>query len=606
MTSSTPPLEQHSNEIANVLKKYKNSFMSIGIFSAVINLLMLVPSIYMLQVYDRVLASANEFTLLMLTALALGLYGLMGILEYIRAVIAVQIGLKFDEELSSRVYKAAFEKKLSGHKANASQSLQDLDNLRRFLTGTAIIALFDAPWFPIYLAVMFLFDFWIGILALAGAIILVFLAWVNQRWNKRLLSESSQLSIASNLTINNQLQHAETIQAMGMLNKLNIRWKKLHRAYLHKQSIASDRISVISSFSKTFRITLQSLVLGLGAYLVIEGRISAGMMIAGSILMGRVLAPIDQIIAAWKQWVSTRLSYQQLIQLLQQFPEQTKGMLLPEPTGRIQIEQVSAVPPQGHMPTLIQFSAQIEAGTIIGIVGASGAGKSTLARVLTGIWTPRIGVIRFDGANIQDWEKEQLGSFIGYLPQDVELFAGTVAENISRFAEPDALKVIEAAKLANVHELILRLPQGYDTPLGDFGQGLSGGQRQRVALARALYGLPKVVVLDEPNSNLDEAGEKALMQAIEHLKTLKITVFLITHKPQILASTDRLFVLDQGQLKLDGQTQEVLKSLNAQSTVQKPTSSVYSKQQSSKGGVDLTQRNRSHTTQFNSQAASYD
>ncbi|WP_445114895.1 type I secretion system permease/ATPase [Acinetobacter sp. WZC-1] len=583
MTSSHEP---QSSELLVALKKYRKSFASIGAFSAVINILMLVPAIYMLQVYDRVLASGNEFTLLMLTLIALGLYTLMGVLEYIRSIVAVNIGLGFNEQARQRVYTAAFEKNLAGLKSNASQSLQDMDNLRQFLTGGAIFALFDAPWFPVYLAVMFLFDFWIGILALGGAVVLVMIAWMNQAWSSRLLKESSQLSVAANLVANNQLQHADAIEAMGMLKNLSRRWQKLHRAYVHKQSIATDRMAVTASLSKSLRIALQSLVLGLGAWLVLEGRMSAGMMIAGSILMGRVLAPVDQIIAAWKQWTSTRLAYERLNTLLTDYPARESTMQLPAPTGQISLEQVSAVPPQGSSPTLVQISCQIAAGTAVGIVGASGSGKSTLARVITGVWKPRIGVVRMDGADIQRWDKDQLGHSIGYLPQDVELFAGTVAENISRFAEPDVEKVIAAARLANVHELILKLPKGYDTALGDSGQGLSGGQRQRIALARALYGSPRIVVLDEPDASLDEVGQKALITAIEQLKKQQITVLLITHRPPILAVTDRLMVLNQGQLKMDDKTQEVLKQLSS-ATAAKPATPVMAAKQVSSYNMSM-------------------
>ncbi|MCF5826375.1 type I secretion system permease/ATPase, partial [Pseudomonas syringae] len=359
---------------------------------------------------------------------------------------------------------------------------------------------------------------------------------------------------------------AEAIQAMGMLEALRRRWFTVHGRFLALQNRASDTGAVISSISKALRLCLQSLVLGLGALLVIRGDMTAGMMIAGSILMGRVLSPIDQLIAVWKQWSSARLAYGRLDQLLKTYAEPAPRMPLPAPRGQITAEQVSAAPPGRTSPTVQHVSFQLQAGEVLGVLGASGSGKSTLARVLVGVWPVLCGTVRLDGADMHRWDREALGPYIGYLPQDIELFGGTVAENIARFREDDASAVVAAAQLAGVHELILRLPQGYDTRLSDDGGGLSGGQKQRVALARALYGEPRLVVLDEPNSNLDAAGEAALTQAIGELKARGCTVVLVTHRTLSLNQTDRLLVLSEGRMQAFGPTAQVLQALSGQTS----------------------------------------
>lgn len=558
-----PSQGQPRNEIRAALGAYRGGFRSVGTFSAVINLLMLVPPLYMLQVYDRVLASGNTTTLLLLTVMAMGLLALMGALEYVRSLAVIHIGERLDARLGERVYGAAFERGLAGQGAQAGQATRDLDSLRQFITGNAVFAFFDAPWFPLYLLVMFLFHPWIGCLALVGALLLIALAWLNERLSQPPLREAGGLSVQASASAEAQLRHAEVIESMGMLDALARRWSMLHGGFVALQGLASERTALITSISKSLRVALQSLVLGLGAWLAVGGQISPGTMIAGSILMGRVLGPIDQVISAWRQWSSTRLAYQRLVALLETHPPRQAGMELPAPSGGVTVEPLSAVPPGGKVPTLVQVGFRLAPGEVLGVIGPSGSGKSTLARLLVGVWTPRIGTVRLDGAEIQRWDKARLGPHIGYLPQEVELFAGSVAENIARFAEPDADKVIAAAKDAGVHEMILALPNGYDTPLGDGGQGLSGGQRQRIGLARAMYGPPALVVLDEPNANLDEAGEKALMGALGRLRERGVTVVLITHRPTVLKATTHLLVLREGRLHKFGETQEVLQAVAA-------------------------------------------
>ncbi|TLG94111.1 type I secretion system permease/ATPase [Pseudomonas edaphica] len=547
------------------LSDYKSILISVGCFTALINLLMLVPSIYMLQVYDRVLSSQNETTLIMLTLMVVGFFAFIGVLEVVRSFIVIRIGSQLERGFNLRVYKAAFERNLKWGAGHAGQSLGDLTLVRQFITGPALFAFFDAPWFPIYLFVIFLFDVWLGVLATVGAVLLILLACLNEYLTKKPLGEASGYSQQSTQLATSHLHNAETIQAMGMLGALRKRWFQVHSRFLGLQNKASDTGSIISSLSKSLRLCLQSLVLGLGALLVIKGDMTAGMMIAGSILMGRVLSPIDQLIAVWKQWSSAKLAYQRLDGLLQEFPPEGEQMVLPAPKGQVSFEQVTAGPPGRRMATLHQVSFGLAAGEVLGVLGASGSGKSTLVRVLVGVWPTLAGTVRLDGADIHRWDRDDLGPHIGYLPQDIDLFSGSIVDNIARFGEVDPERVVQAAEQAGVHELILRLPHGYDTVLGDDGKGLSGGQKQRVALARALYGNPRLIVLDEPNSNLDTVGEAALDSAIAQMKAQGSSVILVTHRASSLAQADKLLVLDEGRLQVFGPCQEVLRALSGQS-----------------------------------------
>ncbi|RON09825.1 peptidase [Pseudomonas brassicacearum] len=555
-TTPTAPL-------LKALGDYKSILISVGCFTALINVLMLVPSIYMLQVYDRVLSSQNETTLAMLSLMVVGFFVFIGLLETVRSFIVIRIGSQLERRFNLRVYQAAFERNLFKGEGNAGQSLGDLTHIRQFVTGPALFAFFDAPWFPVYLFVIYLFNVWLGVFATVGAMLLIGLAFLNEAMTKKPLGEAGGYSQRSTQLATSHLHNAETIQAMGMLGALRKRWFQVHSRFLGLQNQASDTGAVISSLSKTLRLCLQSLVLGLGALLVIKGEMTAGMMIAGSILMGRVLSPIDQLIAVWKQWSGAKLAYRRLDALLQEFPPSDGAMELPAPKGQVTFEQVSAGPPGQRTATLHMVNFNLGAGEVLGVLGASGSGKSTLARVLVGVWPTLAGTVRLDGADIHRWNRDDLGPYIGYLPQDIELFSGSVAENIARFREADPQKVVEAAQQAGVHEMILRLPQGYDTLLGEDGSGLSGGQKQRVALARALYGGPSLVVLDEPNSNLDTIGEAALASAIAQMKAQGTSVILVTHRSSALAQADKLLVLNEGRLQAFGPSQEVLKALSS-------------------------------------------
>ncbi|MFA9215938.1 MAG: type I secretion system permease/ATPase [Sphingomonadaceae bacterium] len=554
-------LAKTTNEIQQILLTFKSTFITVGTFSAISNLLMLVPSLYMLQVYDRVLASRNEVTLLMLTLMMLAAYAFMGALELIRSFVLVRVGAQFDMQLNKRVYTAAFEQNLKKTGANAGQALVDLTNLRQFLTGNALFAFFDAPWFPLYLLVIFLFEPSLGIFALCGTVVLVACAYVNERVSHKPLSEANSMAIAASNMATNNLRNAEVIESMGMLPNLMGRWLKLHSRFLHLQAEASEKAGLVGAVTKFFQVSLQSLVLGFGALLVLENKITPGMMIAASILVGRALQPVQQVIAVWKSYANTRSAYERLSTLLEENPARTAGMELPKPHGAVSVEAVTAAPPGARAAVLKGVSFAVNAGDVLGVIGPSGSGKSTLARLLVGIWPSMVGKVRLDGADIFQWNKAELGPHIGYLPQDIELFGGTISENIARFGDIDAEKVVLAAKRAGVHDLILHFPEGYDTKLGDGGAGLSGGQRQRIGLARAMYGDPSVLVLDEPNSNLDDVGEMALLQAVNDLRARGKTIILITHRTSVIGATNKLLLLRDGVVTMFGPTNEVLQAL---------------------------------------------
>jgi ATP-binding cassette subfamily C exporter for protease/lipase len=550
-----------SNEITEALVKFKQVFYTIAIFTACINILMLVPSIYMLEVYDRVLVSRNETTLYVLSFMVLGLFALISVLEYIRSMVVIRIGAKMDTFLNNRVYTAAFEQNLGGMGVNAGQALNDLTTIRQFVTGNGMFAFFDAPWFPIYLLVIFVFNFWMGLFAFVSVALLVALAWLNEIVSRKPLAEANGVAIRSSNMATNNLRNAEVIEAMGMLPNMRVRWYEQHIQFLKLQAEASQKASRVSSITKFVQIAVQSLILGLGALLVIMGEVTSGMMIAGSILLGRALAPVQQIIAVWRQWSSVLSSYHRLQKLLADNPPREPGMELPKPLGNLSVEQVTAAPPNVGIAVLKSVSFQIQAGDCLGVIGPSGSGKSTLARLLVGVWRAAVGKVRLDGADVFLWNKDELGPHMGYLPQDIELFAGSISENIARFGKVDADKVVNAAKLAGVHDLILRLPEGYDSMIGDGGLGLSGGEKQRLGLARALYDEPALIVLDEPNSNLDDIGEIALTQAIIRLRQMRKTVVLISHRPSIIRETNKLLVLRDGMVSAFGPTDQVLKDL---------------------------------------------
>ncbi len=552
------------NEITEVLASFKKAFNTIGVFSAVINGLMLMPAIYMLQLYDSVLTSRNEMTLLMLTLIVIGAYIFLGALEYVRSFVLIRIGAKLDTQLNKRIYTAAFEQSLKQGEGNAGQALKDLTTIRQFMTGNALFAFFDAPWFPIYIAVIFMFHPWLGVFALFGTFTLILLAYINEKISRKPLDEANSMAVVSTNMASNNLRNAEVIEAMGMLPNLQSRWNKLHSRFLNLQADASEKSGIVTAISKSTTVALQSLMLGLGALLVLGNEISPGMMIAASILMGRAIAPVQLLISVWKQFGGARSAYDRLIKLLEQNPAREPGMSLPRPNGIINVENVTAAPPGSRVPVIKGLNISVAAGEVLGVIGPSGSGKSTLARLLVGVWPAAAGKVRLDGADVYLWNKDELGPSIGYLPQDIELFSGTVSENIARFGEVDPEKVILAANRAGVHQMILNMPEGYDTKLGDGGAGLSGGQKQRLGLARAMYDDPALIVLDEPNSNLDEIGEQALLTALIDLRKRGKTIVLITHRSSIISVTNKLLLLHEGMAKLFGPTEQVLAELKKQ------------------------------------------
>jgi PrtD family type I secretion system ABC transporter len=546
------------SELGAVLATCRSTFVMAAVFSSVINLLMVVPSLYMMQVYDRVLHSHSEATLFMLTLITVGLLGTMSLLEVFRSRILVRIGGRLDQMLGERVLAAQFSGSLKRLDGNPEQGMRDFDTVRQFLTGSGIFAFFDAPWAPLFLAIIFLLHPMLGFVALAGGAVLLALAFANNAVTKKPLASAGKVSASLSGAIDSSMRNAEVIEAMGMFQNFRHRWAARQGDILRLQAQAADRAGIVMGLTKFTRLLLQTAMLGGGAWLAIHEQISAGCIIASSVLMGRALAPVEQAIGVWKQFLGARVSYRRLNGLLQATERAGGRSNPPRPQGCVSAENIRAIPPGRDMPSLSDLSFELPSGQVLGIIGPSGAGKSTLARLLVGAWRPDAGTIRFDGSDIQSWNAETRGTFVGYLPQDVELFDGTVAENISRFGSMDGEAIVAAAKKADVHDLILRLPQGYDTPIGRGGSALSGGQRQRIGLARAVFGNPAIIVLDEPNSNLDDAGEAALVHAVSQMKTDGTTVVIISHRPSILSATDQILLLEAGKIRLFGSRAEVL------------------------------------------------
>lgn len=548
-------------ELEEALKACKGGFISAGVFSLFINLLMLVPAIYMLQVYDRALGSRSVETLVMLTVILVLLFITLALLQMVRSAILVRVGNRIDQSMNQKIFSAMFRQAIDRPERENAQPLSDLTTLRQYLTGQGPIAFFDGPWLPIYIAVLFVFHVWFGVAAIIASLILIALAWGNEKWTGKRLAMAGQANIQSSQYAASCLRNAEVVHAMGMENNLRSRWLTRHLVFLGNQADASDRAGILSNASKTLRMLFQSLMLGLGAYLAIEQEITSGMVIAGSILMGRALAPLDLMIGSWKGFSSARSSYQRLNDLFEKYRSQNTGMPLPPPEGQLSAESMVVVPPGAAATALSGVGFSLDKGEMLAIVGPSAAGKSTLARAVLGIWPLVNGTVRLDGADIHQWDKTELGPYVGYLPQDIELFEGSISENICRFGTLEPEKVVEAAKLAGVHELILGLPQGYDTQIAVVGGVLSGGQRQRIGLARAVYGSPRLIVLDEPNSNLDDQGEQALLSALEQLKVRGVTVILISHRKPILRLVDKMLVLSGGRTVAFGMRDEIMRGL---------------------------------------------
>ena len=554
---------QDEPEIKRILHSAKSGFVAVGVFSLFINLLMLVQPFYMLQVFDRVLRSRSTETLLFLSLVVLGLFILMGILQFIRSRILVRVGVSMDERLGGRLFDAMFRNSLRQRGGGSPQAIDDLSNVRQFLTGPGILALFDAPWMPVYLGVMFLFNPWLGIYGVACTLIIGGLTWANEVFTRAPLAKANEANRNARRFAGDNLRNAEVIHAMGMEPAIRERWLTRQARTINGQAFASDRAGVFSNASRVFRFMAQAFAYGIGALLVLQGQMSGGMIIACAILIGRALAPLDQITGAWRQIQQAREGYDRLSKLFDGFPEQPRHTSLPAPQGRLQLANVLAAPPGTRSPVLRGVGFNVEPGEGLGVIGPSAAGKSSLVRVILGVWPLLNGSVRLDGADVDQYNRDELGPYIGYLPQDIELFEGTVSQNIARFGEASDEAVVAAAQLAGAHDMILQLPDGYDTAVGVGGNTLSAGQRQRVGLARALFGTPRLVILDEPNSNLDDAGEQALTGAVQRLKAQGVTVLVVTHRRSILAQMDKLLVLQQGQVAAFGERDEVLSRLQS-------------------------------------------
>lgn len=555
---------QAADDLSSALKASKKGFLAAGFFSLFINILMLTAPFYMLQVYDRVVTSRSLETLLFLTIIMIFLFSVLGVLEWVRSRILVRVSNQIDQFLSHRVYSSMFKAGVKMPGQRTAQPLTDLTSIRQFMTGNGLFAFFDAPWFPIYIGLLFVFHQAFGWFALGAGAILLTIAILNEKFTKKMLMEANGENIKAQNLANSNLRNAEVLHAMGMLPNIMGRWRNQHRAFLAKQTDASDRAGVFANLSKVLRMIFQSSILGLGAYFVVKNEMSPGMMIAGSILLGRALAPLDLLINSWAGFNNARAARSRLDELLHEYPQEDRSMSLPKPEGQIEAENLFVAPPGSKTATVKSMSFKVEPGDLVGIIGPSAAGKSTLAKAILGIWPTLSGSLRIDSAEVQHYNRDEIGPHIGYLPQDIELFNGTVSENIARFSNVDPEKVVAAAKKAGVHDLILQLSDAYDTKIGVDSGALSGGQRQRIGLARALYNDPKIVILDEPNSNLDEQGENALSETMGILKQEQVTTFVISHRTSILKSIDKLMVLREGHLQLFGDKEEVMQKLVAQ------------------------------------------
>ncbi|WP_347265231.1 type I secretion system permease/ATPase [Nitrobacter sp.] len=555
---------QGQTVLEKAVRVAKPAFGSAIVLGFFINTLALVAPLYMMQVYDRVIISRNMTTLLMLTLVACALLVSYALLEAARSQVLVRAGILFDRQSSDQVFDSVQRSNLVNISDGSSQGLRDLDRVREYLTGNGLIAICDAPWAPVFILGCFMLHPWYGLVATLGAIVLFVLGLLNNRLTRAHLEAGSKAAIGANHYASTTLRNAEATRAMGMMNALRERWQRQHEEVLGWQASASERSGAVMAVSKFIRMGLQIAILGIGAYLVVTQNVSAGSMIAASIMMGRALSPVEQSVGNWRGLVAARESYRRLNELLKAVPPERRRMSMPTPMGELSVEQVIAAPPGAQKPVLKGITFAVKPGEVLGVLGASGAGKSTLARLLVGVWPYAQGAVRLDGTELPHWNSEELGRNVGYLPQDVELFGGTIAENISRFdSKVNADTVIAAAELAGVHDLIQKMPQGYNTEIGTGGQALSGGQRQRIGLARAVYGSPPLLVLDEPNSNLDLAGETALLQAVRRLRESGKTVVLITHKANIIGAVDKLLVLNDGIAQLFGPRNEVMARLSS-------------------------------------------
>ena len=553
-----------SSEVLRAFKTCRAAMMSVGVFSLFINLLMLTGPLFMLQVYDRVLSSGSMPTLVALMLLVSVLHAFYGFLEFVRLRVVGRIARIVDERLRDRVFDSVAYHALRQTPDVRTQPIQDLHTIRAFLQGPGPLAFLDMPWVAVYVAVIFLMHTLLGATAAFALMLLVVITIINDRVTRRSALAAQRATQQAGVISEESRTNVEVAAVLGMLHVIRRRWSAAQDSALDWQMLASDRGGLWSSLSRSLRLLFQSGILAVGAYLVIEQQISAGTMIAASIMMSRGLAPVESAVAHWGAFQAFRRSWERLGQCLRMTPADRDHMDLPAPTGQLSVDNLVAFVPGAEKPLLSGVSFELAPGAGLGIVGPTGAGKSTLARAIVGGWPYCRGSIRLDGATLDQWNAAVLGRHLGYLPQDVELFDGTLAENISRFqADPDPRSVVKAAQQAGVHELVLRMPEGYDTRIGEGGAKLSAGQRQRIGLARALFGEPKLLVLDEPNSNLDAEGEAALTRAIGDVRRRGGTVIVVAHRPSAIASLDQLMMLRDGRVVAFGPKDEVRKHVMA-------------------------------------------
>lgn len=558
-------MSRRQSEFTRLLRSSGSYLGTAGAFSLAVNILYLAGPLYMLQVYDRVVSSGSEVTLLMLTFALLAAYLALAGLDAVRARVLTKASIRLDRRIAPRIMTAIIHRPALAGGAR-SQLLRDFDSLRQFMTGSGIHALFDLPWTPIYIAVAFLLHWTLGAFALGCSVVLVLMALLNELLVRAPLAEANAAAARSYAFTETSLRNTEVVRAMGMTEALLRRWANDRNHMLERQVAASDRAATLQSVIRFLRLSMQSLILGLGAYLVIERDATAGSMFAASLLLGRALQPVEQIVGAWRNFISAHGALRRLNALFAASPTRTPDLSLPRPAGRLAVEGLTALAPGNPTPLLRAVSFTLEPGEALGVIGPSGAGKSTLVRHLVGVMAPAAGAVRLDGADVAAWSYGSLGQHVGYLPQDIELFSGTVAANISRFQAGNDAATLRAAEMAGVHDLVLRLGQGYDTPIGEGGAVLSGGFRQRLALARAVHGDPSLVVLDEPSSNLDAEGDAALADCILELKRRGTTVVLVSHRPATLGVVDKLLVLKDGAAVLFGPRSEILAQLARKQT----------------------------------------
>ncbi|TXG94900.1 MAG: type I secretion system permease/ATPase [Rhodocyclaceae bacterium] len=547
--------------MTRLFRRFRPFFVYAGLFSLCINLLMLVPSLYMLQVFDRVIASRSNETLVMLTLATIVALAMMSLLDALRARLLAAAGLAMDATLGPRVLDGLLTDAARAGGSEHTHGLRDVATLRGFFTGNGVFALFDAPWLPIYVLIIFFFHPLLGAIALAGAIGLVALVVVNERLARAGLEKLATGTRQSTRDVDASLRNAEVVAAMGMLPALTRRWVTQNAAVEQHQLESSRLAARMNGITKFARQFIQTAMLCAGAYLVIDQNVSGGVMMAATIILGRALSPVEMLIGSWRGLVDARGAWARLDAILHRRQHRERNTALPKPSGQLSAERLVFAIPGAEKAIVKGVSFELQAGESMGLIGPSASGKSTLLRLLLGVWPPYAGTVRLDGADIASWPRSRLGRYIGYLPQDVELFSGTVAENIARLGEPEPQQVIAAAQRANAHEMILRLPQGYDTQIGEGGAALPGGQRQRIGLARALYGKPRLVVLDEPNANLDGEGEAALARAMATLREAGVTLIVVSHRPSLLAGVDKLMVLNDGNMEMFGPRSEVLSRL---------------------------------------------